>query len=511
MDDTPPPPAYDAVVALATTARNADSDTRPDPALSVAPPAAPAAAAPAWLGRSHWDRLPRELRAAIIDAAGPLTKLTTGTLRASGLFGSRQVALLWRDALACDWTGDIRTLPRVDLYNSCFHDIRSRRMFEQVRSAGLAADYMLRRVAIRRGWADLLDFDEPDALAEEAARQGALWLLAELVDVRRVVRPSSSQAAAAAYHGRLDVVQWLHERMQDEPWYDNVMADAATSGSLALVVWLHERRGISPSDSALGQAVSCGHLHIVRWLLEHGANRCDSHSVRLAAQRGHLDVLMYVHEHLPIEIIRSAASTINHASSLPVVRWMFLSGIIQVLDLIRFGLLSRGSDACADFLKTEFGIVVTQEMFEAAMRQQIDSVAEWIFKQPGIAISESAVEAALAGRCTKTLDAFIHHDPSCLGVIVEKVNERCDIRFVWWLDKQHPGNLTQHTLERAVAGNSPEIVEYLLKNVTGVAWDIVRARHIAETSGNAAMCAVLDCLTGESDMLDLPPMYPESE
>ncbi|KAL2918964.1 hypothetical protein HK105_201234 [Polyrhizophydium stewartii] len=81
-------------------------------------------------GDSHWDRLPLEVKGLVFEHTGLLTRWTTGRLSDEAL---RQLdkegrMLVWREALECEWPGDLSRLPRLFWTTpaSFFWPVRSR-------------------------------------------------------------------------------------------------------------------------------------------------------------------------------------------------------------------------------------------------------------------------------------------------------------------------------------------------------------------------------------------------
>ncbi|KAL2912990.1 hypothetical protein HK105_207557 [Polyrhizophydium stewartii] len=317
---------------------------------------------------SRWDRLPRELQDAVIEAAGPLTQWTTGRLDSETLAGRRGLgAAVWADAVASEWAGDLALLPWCGVPPDAFWPLRSRPLFERIRTLGRGAlAEGLRHAAARNGWADGIGTSKPDKVAALAAAAGALPLLQSVgrVDGRVAAnavrfghvpvlqwihgRGESSLLPAcaidvAASCGRLEAVEWLHRTgvggcspqallgallgghlavadflhtHRTEGCDAGAMDVVAEAGSLAAVAWLHRNRPGSCSAAAMGRALARGHDHVARWLHTHCSGGCTAAVVGDAVLRMSLEQIQWLHRHRP-EF--DAADALERARSVEVV------------------------------------------------------------------------------------------------------------------------------------------------------------------------------------------------
>ncbi|KAL2916584.1 hypothetical protein HK105_204017 [Polyrhizophydium stewartii] len=413
----------------------------------------------------------------VLDWAGALTQLASGLLlRAELRSRPRELERVWRDALECDWPGDLATLPAVQRHGDCFLAIRTRAMFQRVERAHVAEQWTLQRVAIANRWLDLLHLNRPRDLAFAAAFQGAVWLLEVLVDVHRAVRPSSWLVVSAAHGGHLDAVKWFHARMRDEPWSTGVMDSAAGSGNLDLVVWLHENRPEGCTTTAMYNAAGAGHLHIVRWLAGNRAEGCSVEAVKWAAYNGHLDVLEFLGERFPAVLRQLPTMLPGLAATVQVLQWLHAHDPIRDPAQTLASQIHIGSQRGAQWLCATFGIAVSHEMLAKASAGRHAALAKWMLTQPGIGVDRAAVAAAVKACATDVLTAFVRHDPRALGMVAAAVVERGDMDLVEWLHVRHPACMQPRLLDAAVASGQPRVAEYLLTRVEGVKWDIQRAR-----------------------------------
>lgn len=116
------------------------------------------------------------------------------------------------------------------------------------------------------------DWNDDDILSKEAAAHGHLHVIKHLHSMRMSgfalgVKLSIQTAVSylPAYHGYIDILQWLHT--------NNCQFDAGTCA----------------------MAAQGGHLDILKWLVSINCPK-NSNTCMLAAQEGHLDVLEYAHK-----------------------------------------------------------------------------------------------------------------------------------------------------------------------------------------------------------------------
>ena len=141
-------------------------------------------------------------------------------------------------------------------------------------------------------------------LADYAAWHGHLELVQWLIE-KRLFEMNGSVMRSAIISGNLKLVQWL--RGMGCQWYDYVGEDdlvalAAREGHLELLQWLIQMRDEMPRgeglplDDVLENAAEYGHLELLRWLCGEGCfwNLMDEVVMSCAAKGGHLEVLQWL-------------------------------------------------------------------------------------------------------------------------------------------------------------------------------------------------------------------------
>nr|KAJ3422971.1 hypothetical protein HK105_005320 [Polyrhizophydium stewartii] len=289
---------------------------------ATAPEPAPAAAeetdaALPW-GRSHWDRLPRELQDMVVLRAGPLTQLSAGRIsnRDYERMDRRLQQRMWLEAVELEWPGDLARLPRVWVLPGTLWRIRTLAQFERFKQLPWLRRDHLMHAAARRRWVDELDFSKPDWLTKIAAESGSVWLLCELVERRALVKLSPEMAEWASRFGQLDVIKWLHERMPDGEWTPDVLDSAAAFGHLAVVSFLDKHRTEGATVKAMDNAAANGHVDVLAYLHKHRTEGCSEMALYDAAAAGSLASIEYILEQ---QISEPTSDTYDHEEA---VAWL---------------------------------------------------------------------------------------------------------------------------------------------------------------------------------------------
>ncbi|KAL7751234.1 hypothetical protein RI367_003440 [Sorochytrium milnesiophthora] len=125
----------------------------------------------------------------------------------------------------------------------------------------------------------------------------------------------------AAYHGRLDIVRFLHEH-QLAAGSSTAIDSAAAGGWLDVVVWLHERGYTGCTTAAMDKAASSGHLHVVRWLHENRQEGCTTNAMTDAARNGWLNVVKFLAEHRSEGCTPPVIQEVTASGRPDIARWL---------------------------------------------------------------------------------------------------------------------------------------------------------------------------------------------
>ncbi|KAL2919131.1 hypothetical protein HK105_201404 [Polyrhizophydium stewartii] len=429
--------AQHAVRLTADTDHLADaiSALRLEPA-AAAPPAAPAPYRRINSFRpsatNEWDRMPAEVQRMILDAAGPFTQFVNGLLLRADLNGlsEQQQLQVWQEAADADWQGDLRMLPSLNRASS-LPSIRTRAFYSRLNAVCDHED--LGCVAIRNGWTDMLDFRNPELLADCAALEGDIQLLREFFDVRKIVRPSQPLVCCAAQNGHLDCVQFLYERMPDEEWDEEVGENAARIGNLDLVVWLRKHHPECVDSAATYGAAQGNHMHIVRWLVDNVCDECDEDVIFDALESNNLEMAEFLCIMFPGILAKAKHSPYRDpvASDIRVIEWLDARGLIKPRSLLRH-LAGEGKIDVLDWACERFQVELQEGDLEDAWDHPHNAVLKQAYER-GVPFTDLSAKEAVDYSNTEIMSWIISRDSSKLPLLVDATIQHGDDALVeWW-------------------------------------------------------------------------------
>ncbi|KAL2912266.1 hypothetical protein HK105_208257 [Polyrhizophydium stewartii] len=436
-------------------------------------------------GASHWDRIPRELHDGILDAAGPLTRLTASNPHPAEVrcMSRQDRERLWADVVELDWQGDLAILPPLPL-QSVLLGVRSRSLLQRLSEQRIVNKETQQRIAVRNGWHDLLDLDDKRSLASAVVTEGDLDLLKHLVDERRAIDLHTWLCNDALRHGHLDIAKFIHERLPGASWPVVTMPSSAQSGSMDCLNWVHDVLQKSYSADALRDACRNGHTHIVRFLAEQPGVFVDENVVWIGAGGGHTPILDLLLQRFPTEFASPFLRFSEGIHHFEVFKWLHKNNIQfdaarGLTNAVRVGALDSVRWLCSTF-----DLQITQEMFERACRQSNTPLIKFMLDRPEISINQDAVETA-ARSSVHALNLLLARKPEMVQAAADAAAEGNVTDILDWLHTRYPGCITQSTLAAAVKGKAKRAVEYLLETVHDVEWDLAAIKQI-ETSDEVA-------------------------
>ncbi|KAH9115873.1 hypothetical protein AeMF1_010126 [Aphanomyces euteiches] len=98
----------------------------------------------------------------------------------------------------------------------------------------------------------------------------------------------------AIVHGRLDVLEVLHQRKDFKSMLVPLIDLAACYGQVPVVKFFVEKGYGGCSTFTMDDAARNGHLEVVKWLHEHSAQGCTFRAVDYAAEFGHEEVIRFL-------------------------------------------------------------------------------------------------------------------------------------------------------------------------------------------------------------------------
>ncbi|KAL2915047.1 hypothetical protein HK105_205370 [Polyrhizophydium stewartii] len=366
--------------------------------------------------------MPAEIQNKILSHSSPFTKFVNGLLLAAELRGmpEKQREHVWQDASDADWQGDLDLLPPIDIASKSLN-IRSRSFLERCHNR-FDRSFIV-RVAVRNGWTDLFDFEHPELLAVSAAREGALDVLVDLIDVRKIAKPTTQLAVVAAEKGHLAIVKFVHERMPGGQWGKDVANAAAKSGNLDPVVWLKEHHpecfGPEAYPVQLDRNIlTASDVRVLEWLRERSLLRVEGVYVHIARagnieayewvkqrygfemredeitnayQMRQNDFIKHLYSHgLPLSKV-SAAFAVAHCNT-EIMNWA-ISRDRGVIPMVVEESAKFGQPVLIEWWRVRHGIVFGQQEFVAAAQHGNTEVVKHMIAADS---GELDLEAALA-------------------------------------------------------------------------------------------------------------------
>ncbi|KAL2919753.1 hypothetical protein HK105_200669 [Polyrhizophydium stewartii] len=324
--------------------------------------------------------MPAEIQNKILDIAGPFTKFTAGILLPAELCSlpKQQRLQILQDAADVDWQDDLDLLPWA--YISILSiNIRSRSIFNRLKDSQFDRSIPM-MIAARNGWTDLLDFSRPTYLAEVAARVGAIELLSDLFDMRKIAAPTVGQVEQAAAYGQLDTVRFLHDRLPGSAWQVLIGDCAAKSGNLGLVVWLSEHHPECIDDEAIDSAIDANRFPIVRWFVESGYAVRSVVAFEHAARNDNDKMFEYLYSRFPALLDQIDPSIKMNTTSLRLLEPLDARGLIDPVRLVRHT-LDKGNLAALDWALNRYQLDVRENILVSAHFELHNEVLKRMFER----------------------------------------------------------------------------------------------------------------------------------
>ncbi|KAL2911480.1 hypothetical protein HK105_209059 [Polyrhizophydium stewartii] len=461
--------------ALPPAARLAADTNHPTAGVAALPPEPAAAARPAApppprplerfraSATNEWDRMPAEIQNKILDAAGPFTKFVNGLLLAAELWmlSDNRREQVWQDVIDTDWQGDLDLLPPIDIASKSLN-IRSRSFLERCHNRFDRTDIV--RVAVRNSWTDLFDFERPGALAETAAIEGALDVLVDLIDVRKIAKPTTQLALVAAEKGHLDVVKFVHERMPGGRWENDVANVAAQSGNLDLVVWLKEHHPECFGREAYQGVALRNHLHIVRWLADSCDFDCDSGAFYWAAFHNNLGMLQFLSERFPHIQVQLGSNSLV-ASDARVLEWLRERSLLKV-EGIYVRIAQTGNIEAYEWAKQRFGVEIHIGQLLSAYYARHNDFVKHVHTHD-LPFDRTAAGWAAEYCNTEIMNWAISRDRGVIPMLVGRSAKFGHLVLIEWWRVQHGVVFGQQEFVAAVRLGNVKIVKHMIAADSG--------------------------------------------
>nr|KAJ3419833.1 hypothetical protein HK105_006450 [Polyrhizophydium stewartii] len=474
-----------------------------------------------------------------LDVATMLAMLGDGRLLAAEVLAQpdEQRTAVWRQALESDWQGDLSMLPPLPpstttttttaigsttistttISESVMFAAHSRPTLQRAVAHGAVDAQTAQRVAIRRGWVDMLDFDRPQCLATAAASEGAVWLLEGLIEARMAAAPTAALAEAAAGGGHLPALQFVHERMppstpspSPSPAAAAVGDAAARSGSVELVAWLAAARPECLAPSAVDAAAAADRGDVVRWLADHQPGiGCTAAAFVGAAANNSVAMLDLLADRFPAAAAAAAAAGVRAVASDPAaVEWLAARGLAAGADALVAHAAAAGSVDGVRRACGRLGVTLAERHLAAAHAARRGPLLVWAYTDGGVAFAADTAGALAARWCnTDVLAWAADRDPAAAEAatraLVDATARAGDPALVEWWAVRRGVAFAQRELEAAAAAGNVRMVARLVARGLGNAaeakqWDLAAARRVAVEHKADDVVALLDALAART-------------
>lgn len=212
----------------------------------------------------------------------------------------------------------------------------------------------------------------------------------------------------AASTGRLDILEWLHEKRLQR-LSSSVLHAAAIAGHLEIVRWLHQHGQKTCTDEAMIRAAVLGHVEVVRFLYDAKINRGVGRKVRDAADCGRFELIKTLDE------MQGLSDLQRHFA-----RDTIVDSALAVLDELRAGCQSAGEDR--------------------NKRTKFLEIAEWCEKHNFESCVLPMLQDALKQGFPRLVWRFFEHrsDSNFEDFVEESTRYCCDSTLMRWLIEKRP-------------------------------------------------------------------------
>lgn len=191
--------------------------------------------------------------------------------------------------------------------------------------------------------------------------------------------PSKEIMDVAAWNGHLDILQWLHYNAPEYSCTENAMDMAAAQGHLPVVQWLHANRSEGCTRKAMDGAVENGHLEVVQWLFGHRYEGFSQESADKAIASGRVEIVEFIHRNwTEFQVASSALVQVAGNGHLGMIQWLQANVMpIWPQDALDAA-ASNVQEAVVKYLAGNCKLHCGQQVIDYACRAGLFGLAEWV-------------------------------------------------------------------------------------------------------------------------------------
>ncbi|GMF10912.1 unnamed protein product [Phytophthora lilii] len=268
-----------------------------------------------------------------------------------------------------------------------------------------------------------------------AAKDGDLLFL-QWMHRKGLVHSFASAVPISAASGRLEILKWLYEEVEERELTADCMDQAASGGYLKVVEWL-DARDCPATTSAMDGAAAAGFLGVMQWFHVNRLEGCTVAAMNGAAERGHLKVVKWLHTNRNEGCSVSAMEKAAGNGHLEVVQWLH----------------SHRSEGC------------TERAMDWAAKGGHLNVVKWLHENRSEGCSTAAMNWAAYGGHLETMK-WLHHNRSegCTSKAMCLASAGGHLDILKWLQTIKGKPLGSHTVDMAAAGGHMRVLEWLYAN-----------------------------------------------
>lgn len=190
--------------------------------------------------------------------------------------------------------------------------------------------------------------------------------------------PSKEIMDVAAWNGHLDIVQWLDNNAPEYSCTENALDMAATRGHLPVVQWLHANRCEGSTSKAMDGAIENGHLDVVQWLHCNRYGGFSQEPIDKAIASGHVEIVAFLRRNwAEFHVSSSALVKVARNGHLRMIQWLQTNAMPMWPQNALDAAASHAHEDVVKYLVVNCKLHCGQRMMDYARQTGLFGLAEW--------------------------------------------------------------------------------------------------------------------------------------